>query len=105
MFPVSLLLELRESIVLCESRFSDKYSVEVFINDGEQVMTATFMTTPEATGISLCADGQVEMKLRLRDQLCAGSRSAEPDGRKSAGNADLHRCFLQRSIICSKLVE
>jgi hypothetical protein len=50
------------------------------------------MTTPEATCISFCADGQVEMKLRLRDQLCAGSRSAEPDGRKSAGNADLHRC-------------
>ena len=45
----------------------DKYSVEVFVNDGEQVMTATFMTTPEATGISFCADGQVEMDITKYD--------------------------------------
>jgi beta-fructofuranosidase len=41
--------------------------VEVFVNDGEQVMTATFMTTPEATGISFCADGQVEMDITKYD--------------------------------------
>ena len=41
----------------------DKFSVEVFINDGEQVMTATFMTTPEAKTISFCVDGQVEMDI------------------------------------------
>jgi beta-fructofuranosidase len=45
----------------------DKYSVEVFVNDGEQVMTATFMTTPEATGISFFADGQVEMDITKYD--------------------------------------
>jgi len=41
----------------------DKYSVEVFINDGEQVMTATFMTDAAAKGISFFADGQVEMDI------------------------------------------
>jgi hypothetical protein len=30
-------------------------------------MTATFMTTPEATGISFCADGQVEMDITKYD--------------------------------------
>ena len=41
----------------------DKFSVEVFINDGEQVMTATFMTDMAAQGISFFADGQVEMDI------------------------------------------
>ena len=41
----------------------DKFSAEVFINDGAQVMTATFMTTPEAKKISFCVDGQVEMDI------------------------------------------
>ena len=45
----------------------DKYSVEVFINDGEQVMTATFMTDLAAKGISFCADGQVEMDITKYD--------------------------------------
>ena len=45
----------------------DRYSVEVFVNDGEQVMTATFMTIPEATGISFFADGQVEMDITKYD--------------------------------------
>ena len=35
----------------------DRYSVEVFINDGEQVMTATLYTDPAATGISFAVDG------------------------------------------------
>lgn len=39
----------------------DKYSVEVFINDGEQVMTTVIMTDPTAKGISFMADGKVEM--------------------------------------------
>jgi beta-fructofuranosidase len=39
----------------------DRFSVEAFINDGEQVMTATVMTDPAATGISFVADGQAEM--------------------------------------------
>lgn len=41
----------------------DKYSVEVFVNDGEQTMTATFMTDVAANGISFFADGQVEMDI------------------------------------------
>ena len=39
----------------------DRYSVEVFINDGEQVMSATFYTDPAADGISFFADGKVRM--------------------------------------------
>ncbi|NBJ92256.1 glycoside hydrolase family 32 protein [Parablautia muri] len=39
----------------------DQYSVEIFVNDGEQVMTATMYTEREADGISFCADGEVRM--------------------------------------------
>ena len=39
----------------------DRFSAEVFINDGEQVMTATFYTDPAADGISFFADGRVQM--------------------------------------------
>ncbi len=39
----------------------DRFSVEVFINDGEQVMTATVMTDGAAKGISFFADGEVVM--------------------------------------------
>lgn len=39
----------------------DWNSVEVFINDGEQVMTATMYTDKEADGISFFADGKVRM--------------------------------------------
>ena len=35
----------------------DRYSVEIFINDGEQVMTATLYTDPAATGISFAVEG------------------------------------------------
>jgi beta-fructofuranosidase len=45
----------------------DKFSVEVFVNDGEQVMTATFMTDVAAQGISFFADGQVEMDITKYD--------------------------------------
>lgn len=45
----------------------DKFSVEVFINDGEQVMTATIMTDTAAKGISFFADGQVEMDVTKYD--------------------------------------
>lgn len=36
----------------------DRFSVEVFINDGEQVMTATIPTALDATEISFCAIGE-----------------------------------------------
>ena len=39
----------------------DRFSVEVFVNDGEQVMTATIMTDIEAKGISFFADGKIVM--------------------------------------------
>ncbi len=39
----------------------DRFSVEVFIGDGEQVMTATIMTDLSARGISFFADGEVLM--------------------------------------------
>ena len=39
----------------------DRYSAEVFVNDGEQVMTSTFYTDPAADGISFFADGRVRM--------------------------------------------
>ncbi|MDE6129528.1 MAG: GH32 C-terminal domain-containing protein, partial [Lachnospiraceae bacterium] len=37
----------------------DRLSVEVFVNDGEQVMTATIDTPQDAGGISFFADGNV----------------------------------------------
>lgn len=39
----------------------DRFSVEVFVNDGEQVMTATMYTEQEADGISFFADGTVQI--------------------------------------------
>lgn len=39
----------------------DRFSVEVFINDGEQVMSAVMYTEQEADGISFFADGTVNM--------------------------------------------
>ena len=39
----------------------DRFSVEVFVNDGEQVMTATMYTDQAADGISFFADGSVSM--------------------------------------------
>ena len=39
----------------------DRFSVEVFVNDGEQVMTATMYTEQEADGISFFADGTAKI--------------------------------------------
>lgn len=39
----------------------DKFSVEIFVNDGEHVMSATIDTVPSAEEISFWADGLVEM--------------------------------------------
>ena len=41
----------------------DRFSVEVFINDGEQVMTATILTGSDAKEISFEADGKVAMDI------------------------------------------
>jgi len=39
----------------------DCFSAEVFVNDGEQVMSATLYTEPDIDGISFFADGNVTM--------------------------------------------
>ncbi len=39
----------------------DRYSVEVFVNDGEQVLSAVLYTDQEAEGISFIADGIAKM--------------------------------------------
>ncbi len=39
----------------------DRYSAEIFVNDGEHVLTATLYTDLEADGISFFSDGKVEM--------------------------------------------
>ena len=41
----------------------DRFSIEVFINDGEQVMTATILTDPSARQISFEADGRAVMDI------------------------------------------
>ena len=41
----------------------DWYSVEVFVNDGEQALTAVFYTDRSADGISFFADGPVKMNV------------------------------------------
>ena len=41
----------------------DRFSVEIFINDGEQVMTATILTDTNARGISFHSDGGAVMDL------------------------------------------
>ncbi len=47
----------------------DRFSVEVFINDGEQVMTATMYTGHEADGISFFADGEAELDIVKYDLI------------------------------------
>ena len=39
----------------------DRFSAEVFVNDGEQVLSATIYTKQEADGILFLADGDVRM--------------------------------------------
>ena len=41
----------------------DRFSMEVFINDGEQVMTATILTDSDARNISFESDGKVIMDI------------------------------------------
>ena len=51
----------------------DRFSVEVFVNGGEQVLSATLYTPQEADGISFHAQGRAEMDLeryRLAEPAC-----------------------------------
>lgn len=50
----------------------DRFSAEVFINDGEQVMSATIFTDLAAKGISFFADGQVLMDVAKYDLFAEG---------------------------------
>lgn len=52
----------------------DKYSVEVFVNDGEQVMTNTFYTALSAKGISFEVDGKVVVGITKYDLGSASMR-------------------------------
>ncbi len=45
----------------------DRFSVEVFVNDGEQVLTAVLYTDQEAEGISFLAEGTVSMDVTKYD--------------------------------------
>ncbi len=45
----------------------DKYSVEIFANDGEQVMTSTFYTPLEATGITFSSEGNSIINIKKHD--------------------------------------
>lgn len=45
----------------------DKYSVEIFVNDGEQVMTSTFYTELEATDISFYTKGNAIINIEKHD--------------------------------------
>lgn len=47
----------------------DRFSVEVFVNDGEQVITATMYTEQSADGISFFADGTVNMDVIKYDLI------------------------------------
>ncbi len=53
----------------------DSFSAEMFVNDGEQVMTITFYTPLDADGISFWADGRVKLTVTKYD-LNADKQSA-----------------------------
>lgn len=55
--------ELKVRIIL------DRFSAEVFVNDGEQVVTATMYTEQTADGISFFADGSVKIDVVKYDLL------------------------------------
>ena len=45
----------------------DSFSAEIFVNDGEQVLSVTMYTDLAAEGISFFADGQVSMNITKYD--------------------------------------
>ena len=47
----------------------DRFSAEIFINDGEQVMTITMYTDQKADGISFFADGSVKIDVVKYDLI------------------------------------
>lgn len=49
----------------------DKYSMEVFLNDGQQVFSTTFYTSLEADQISFVCDGKAIVNLEKYDIVVA----------------------------------
>ena len=47
----------------------DRFSVEAFVNDGEQVMTAVLYTDQKADGISFLSDGAMTMDVVKYDLI------------------------------------
>ena len=45
----------------------DKYSVEIFLNDGQQVLSSTFYTPIEADGIRFVCDGKAVVNIQKYD--------------------------------------
>ena len=54
------LVQVREGVLKLRI-ILDRFSAEVFVNDGEQVLSLTFYTNQSAEGISFYADGQARM--------------------------------------------
>ena len=77
----------------------DRFSVEVFVNDGEQTLTATMFTDPSADGICFLADGEVCMdveKYDLNNDSKLGVQKREKEWYHRAGDDDSHEIPLQR---------
>lgn len=47
----------------------DRFSVEVFVNDGEQTLSAVLYTDQEADGTSFLADGTADMDIVKYDLI------------------------------------
>ena len=45
----------------------DRFSIEVFVNDGEQALSTTVYTPQTANGISFEAQGQVRLEVEKYD--------------------------------------
>ncbi|MBE5870370.1 MAG: glycoside hydrolase family 32 protein [Lachnospiraceae bacterium] len=54
----------------------DRYSAEIFVNDGEQVLTVTMYTDQSADGIKFFADGTVNMDVTKYD-LCMQAEGSD----------------------------
>lgn len=71
-YKTSLSFRLHENGVLKLRIILDRFSAEVFVNDGEQVMSATISTDLAAQGISFFSDGQVLMDITKYDLFAEG---------------------------------
>ena len=53
----------------------DRFSAEIFVNDGQQVFTTTIYTDQSAEGITFLADGKVNMDVTKYDLISWSERS------------------------------